>query len=102
MPLRRVLVLTSAVVLATADVHASDEASQVLARAESVVAEARSKQALWLEGARALAASRAALDRGDAGESLRQSRRAMELSELGMLQREGGTGPAASHTRRDR
>lgn len=99
---RSVVILTAAVVLAIADVQASDAPEALLGRAETAVAEARSKQALWLEGARALTAARAALARGDADESLRQSRRAIELAELGLLQREGGTGPAASHTRRDR
>jgi hypothetical protein len=102
MPLRSVLVIAAAVVLATADVQASDAAPLALSRAEMAVEEARSKQALWLEGARALAAARAALARGDSEESLRQSTRAIELAELGLLQRAGGTGPSASQTRRDR
>ena len=95
-------VLATAVGLAVADVHAADPASELLERAEMVVAEARSKQALWLEAARAIAAARAALKRGELAESERQSRRAIELSELGMLQRDGGTGPAAPQVRRDR
>lgn len=102
MPLRTVFVLTAAVALAIADVQASEAPEDLLSQAEMAVAEARSKQALWLEGARALTAARAALARGDTDESLRQSRRAIELAALGLLQSEGGTGPAASHTRRDR
>lgn len=102
MPLRTVVVFTAAVALAIADVQASEAPEDLLGQAEMAVAEARSKQALWLESARALAAARAALARGDTDESVRYSRRAIELSELGMLQREGGTGPADSHTRRDR
>lgn len=101
MPLPRILVLATAVGLAIADVQASDPASELLGRAENVVAEARAKQALWLEAARAIVAARAALKRGDLAESERYSLRAIELSELGMLQREGGTGPAAPGPRRD-
>ncbi len=101
MPFLRILVLATAVGLAIADVQASDPASELLGRAEATVAEARSKQALWLEAARAIAAAQAALNRGDLAESERQSHRAIELSELGMLQREGGTGPAVPQSRRD-
>ena len=95
--------ILAAVVLATADVHGADgtDAQALLAQAETAVGNARAKQALWLEAVRALAAAKAALGRGAQDESARLSRRAIELSELGMLQRDGGTGPEAGPVRRD-
>jgi len=100
--IRRVLLLTAAVSLPLADVQGSDVTSDLLGRAETAVTAARAKQALWLEAVRAVVAARAALNRGDFDESERQSRWAIELSELGLLQRDAGTGPAAPQARRDR
>jgi non-ribosomal peptide synthetase component F len=86
--------IATALVLSSADVQATDSAHALLAQATASVERAREQQALWLEAVRALVAAKAALARGEQEDSARLSRRAIELTELGLLQRNGGTGPA--------
>ena len=78
---------------ACAPAVAGGAAEAALVEADAVVTEARAKQALWSEAARALSDARAACARAESDTCLRRSRDAIELAKLGILQAEGGTGP---------
>ncbi len=64
----------------------AEEARALLAQAETDIQRARSRRALWSGAWQALVGARAALSGGDAAESIRQSRRASELAQLGLEQ----------------
>jgi hypothetical protein len=67
---------------------ASTSPAAALAAAEAAVAEARQRQALWTTAVSALREARAALARGDPAAVVTWSRRARELAELGLRQRQ--------------
>lgn len=66
----------------------SEEADTALAAAERAVEEARARQALWTTAVSALKQARTARAKGDFAATVQWSKRAQELSELGLLQRE--------------
>ena len=66
----------------------SEEADTALAGAERAVETARARQALWTTAVSALKEARTARAKGDFAATVQWSKRAQELSELGLLQRE--------------
>ena len=66
----------------------AEEADAALALAERAVETARARQALWTTAVSALKEARTARAKGDFAATVQWSKRAQELSELGLLQRE--------------
>ena len=68
-----------------------------LAAAEAAIEQARQQQALWTTAVAALREARAALLRGDQAAVATWSRRARELAELGLRQRQAGDAASDRH-----
>ena len=64
----------------------AEEASALLAQAETDIQRARSRRALWAKAWESLVGARAALAAGDPAASIRLSRNASELAQLGLEQ----------------
>jgi len=64
----------------------TEEASALLAQAETDIQRARSRRALWAKAWESLVGARAALSAGNPAASIRLSRNASELAQLGLEQ----------------
>ncbi|MBL0143939.1 MAG: hypothetical protein IPP91_18015 [Betaproteobacteria bacterium] len=64
----------------------AEEASALLAQAETDIQRARARRALWAKAWEALVGARASLTASDNAAAIRQARRASELAQLGLEQ----------------